>query len=135
MPSISSMISRDSPSTNWKLKFALFGRRSVLCPFSLVYGTSASTRSIRWSRILRSFAVRKFFLHDDELEEFDDEELFEDEDDDSDDDGIEAFDDESEIFEDEAKEADKADAEKAEDTSESSEEPAEDAVAKDNTEK
>ena len=39
------------------------------------------------------YVVRKFFLHDDELEEFDDEELFEDEDDDSDDDGIEAFDD------------------------------------------
>lgn len=76
------------------------------------------------------YVVRKFFLHDDELEEFDVEELFEDEDDDSDDDGIEAFDDESEIFEDEAKEADKADAEKAEDTSESSEEPAEDSTEK-----
>ena len=40
MPSISNMISRDSPSMNWKLKFALFGRRFVLWPFSLVYGIS-----------------------------------------------------------------------------------------------
>ena len=67
------------------------------------------------------YVVRKFFLHDDELEEFDDEELFED--------GI------ADRAQAAAKEADKADAEKAEDTSESSEEPAEDAVAEDSTEK
>ncbi len=33
IPFISSMIRSDSPSMNWKLKFALFGRRSALCPF------------------------------------------------------------------------------------------------------
>ncbi len=44
IPFMSSLIRSDSPSTmNWKLKFALFGRRSVLCPFRRQYGISFST--------------------------------------------------------------------------------------------
>ena len=35
IPSMSSMIRIDSPSVNWKQKFALFGSLFVLCPFNL----------------------------------------------------------------------------------------------------
>ena len=57
IPFISSLIRSDSPSTNWKLKLALFGRRSVLCPFRRQYGISFRTLSIRQSLTSLSFAV------------------------------------------------------------------------------
>ena len=47
IPFISNLIRSDSPSMNWKLKFALFGSLFVGCPFSLVYGISSKTRLIR----------------------------------------------------------------------------------------
>ena len=47
--------------------------------------------------------IRKFFNPDEELEDFDDDDLFEEDEDDTDE--VEAFDNDAEIFEDEAKEA------------------------------
>ena len=59
--------------------------------------------------------IRKFFNPDEELEDFDDDDLFEEDEDDTDE--VEAFDNDAEIFEDEAKEApaeEKSEAEPAE---------------------
>lgn len=59
--------------------------------------------------------IRKFFNPDEELEDFDDDNLFEEDEDDTDE--VEAFDNDAEIFEDEAKEApaeEKSEAEPAE---------------------
>ena len=47
MPAISSLMSRDSPSMNWKAKLVLLGRRSVREPLTRVKGTSFITRLIR----------------------------------------------------------------------------------------
>ena len=58
MPSMSSMISMDSPSMNWNAKFALLESLWDGCPLRRANGISFNTRSIRWSRIAFSFAVR-----------------------------------------------------------------------------
>ena len=57
IPLPSSRIRSDSPSTNRKLTFTLFGSLSVLCPFSRQYGISSRIRLIIWSRSPLSFSA------------------------------------------------------------------------------
>ena len=57
IPLRSSMIRSDSPSTNLKLKFALFGSLIRRSPLSFVWGISSSTRSISLSRSFVSYEI------------------------------------------------------------------------------
>lgn len=76
--------------------------------------------------------IRKFFNPDEELDDFDDDDLFEEDDEDTDE--VEAFDNDAEIFEDESEEAPaEENEEKEEKTEEAEDAPAEEAAAEEET--